>query len=295
MTHRKRACWIAATALTVVAAPVSAQTIPFADTEDATLSAIDVRDGARDWHPVVSLDLRNGDYARGAIDDDDYMLDRVPVHIALGGAVTVRRRADGRGDLFVIAQSSNGFHAPRADERASPRAWYESNNLVGVAWRPREELTVATTYAIKASPNGIAETTHEASLSALYTARKGWGRLKPRLSVTRRTQGDGGVYTIAGIAPSFDLSERDDGPTVSIPVMAGVGWHGFYGPGTGDRAYASGGVTLAQPVEIGDSEATLQTDLLALVRDDGLRRLDAPDGPTATVIPHAMLSLVMAW
>ncbi len=279
----------------LVAAPLHAQTIPFADTEDATLSEVDIRDGARTWHPVISLDVRNGDYARGALDDNDARLDRVPVHGAIGGAVVLRRREDGSGELFAIGQSSNGFHAPRAADRASPRAWYESNNLLGLAWRPTEGLTTAVTYAIKTSPNGVAATTHEASLSILYSADKGWGRLKPRAAVTRRTQGDGGFYTIAGIAPSFALTRREDGPTLAIPVMGGIGWGGFYGPGTGNRAYASGGLTLAQPVRLGGSAATLQAEVLALVRDDRLRRLDAPDGSTAAVIPYATLSLVMAW
>ncbi len=279
----------------LVAAPLHAQTIPFADTEDATLSEVDIRDGARTWHPVISLDVRNGDYARGALDDNDARLDRVPVHVAIGGAVVLRRREDGSGELFAIGQSSNGFHAPRAADRASPRAWYESNNLLGLAWRPTEGLTTAVTYTIKTSPNGVAATTHEASLSVLYSADKGWGRLKPRGAVTRRTQGDGGLYTIAGIAPSFALTRREDGPTLAIPVMGGIGWGGFYGPGTGDRAYASGGLTLAQPVRLGGSAATLQAEVLALVRDDRLRRLDAPDGSTAAVIPYATLSLVMAW
>ncbi|WP_440977775.1 hypothetical protein ACQHGV_08005 [Sphingomonas pseudosanguinis] len=279
----------------LVAAPLHAQTIPFADTEDATLSEVDIRDGARTWHPVISLDVRNGDYARGALDDDDARLDRVPVHVAIGGAVVLRRREDGSGELFAIGQSSNGFHAPRAADRASPRAWYESNNLLGLAWRPTGGLTTAVTYTIKTSPNGVAATTHEASLSVLYSADKGWGRLKPRAAVTRRTQGDGGLYTIAGIAPSFALTRREDGPTLAIPVMGGIGWGGFYGPGTGDRAYASGGLTLAQPVRLAGSTATLQAEVLALVRDDRLRRLDAPDGSTAAVIPYATLSLVMAW
>lgn len=278
-----------------VATPVGAQSIPFADTEDATLSEIDAGDLSGDWHPVLSFDLRNGDYARGAFDDDDAGLGRLPVHFSFGGAVVVRRRADGAGTLFVIGQSSNGVHAPRRDERAGPRAWYESNNLLGVAWRPVDGLTAAATYTIKTSPNGIAPTSHEASVTFLYTAQDGFGRLKPRAAVTRRTQGPGGVYTIAGIAPSFDLTDREDGPTLSVPVTVGIGWHGFYAAGSGDRLYGNGGITLAQPLRIGGAAATLQAEVLALVRDDRLRRLDAPGGTTATVVPYATLSLALAW
>jgi hypothetical protein len=81
---------LAATLICVAAPPASAQTVPFIDTEDATLSEVDVGDGA--VHPIVSFDVRNGDYARGAYDDDDAGLGRVPVHVAIGGAAASTRR-----------------------------------------------------------------------------------------------------------------------------------------------------------------------------------------------------------
>ena len=282
-------------ALVAVAAPAYGQSIPFADTEDATLSEIDVTDGRRNVHPVLMLDGRNGDYARGVLDDDDASLDRVPVHVAIGGALVLRRKRDGTADLFAIGQSSNGFHAPRPDERVSPRAWYESNNLLGLAWRPTDGLTAALVYAVKASPNGVAPTTHEASLSVLYTADDALGWFKPRVAITRRTQGEGGLYTIAGVAPSFRLARGDAGPSLSVPVLVGVGWNDFYAAGSGTRAYGSGGLRLSQPVKIGVSAAAVQADIVALVRDDRLRRLDAPDGSTAMVIPHATIALTLAW
>ena len=106
-------------AIVAVAGPASGQSIPFADTEDATLSEIDVEDRGRNWHPVVTLDIRNGDYARGALDDDDAALDRVPVHVAFGGALVLRRGRDGSGDLFLIGQSSIDCLLPRADRADS--------------------------------------------------------------------------------------------------------------------------------------------------------------------------------
>ncbi|WP_298093138.1 hypothetical protein, partial [uncultured Sphingomonas sp.] len=69
----------------------------------------------------------------------------------------------------------------------------------------------------------------------------------------------------------------------------------FYAAGSGNRAYASGGLSLAQPVRIGSAKATLQAEILALFRDDRLRRLDAPAGTTATLLPYATVSIAMAW
>ncbi len=271
----------------------SAQTVPFADTEDATLSEIEVGEGS--FHPILSLDARNGDYARGAYDDDNAGLGRVPVHLAIGGVVVLRRDAANAGTLFLIGQSSNGVHAPRRNERIRPRGWYENNNLIGLAWRPAAGVNAAATYTIKTSPNGVAPTTHEASVTFLYTANDGFGRLKPRMAVTRRTKGDGGFYTILGIAPEITLSKGDNATTLSLPVTAGMGWRGFYARGSRDRAYGSGGIALARPVRIGRVRATMQAEILALIRDDRLRRLDAPDGTTAAVVPYATLSFAVAW
>jgi len=291
--------WVALTGAVVgcvAATPAWAQagaTVPFVDTEDATLSTIEV--GAGDLHPILSVDLRNGDYARGAYDDDGAGIDRVPVHVAIGGAAVLKRRGDGQATLFLVGQSSNGFHAPRPAERAQPRGWYESNTIVALAWRPLDGLSAAAAYAVKASPNGVAATTHEASLTFLYTGGDAIGRLAPRLAVTRRTRGQGGTYTIVGIAPEMPLSGRDDGPTLSVPVTVGVGWRSFYAAGSGDRVFGSAGVSIAQPVRIGGAKASVQLEMLALVRDDALRRLDAPGGTTAPVVPLATLSMTMAW
>lgn len=287
--------WIAAAAAAIAtgATQASAQTVPFIDTEDATLSEVEVGDG--DLHPIVSFDVRNGDYARGAYDDDDAGLGRVPVHVTIGGAVVLDRRADGQASLFLTGQSSNGFHAPRAGETKRPRSWYESNNILGLAWRPVDCLTAAVAYTIKTSPNGVADTTHEASATFLYAGKDILGRLTPRFAVTRRTRGDGGFYTIAGIAPEFPLTAGDDGPTLTVPVTVGTGWRGFYEAGSGDRMFGSAGLSVAQPLTVGGAKASLQGEILAVARDARLRPLDAPDGTTAAIVPLATISLTMAW
>jgi hypothetical protein len=284
---------LAATLACVAAPCVSAQTVPFIDTEDATLSEIDVGDGA--IHPIVSFDVRNGDYARGAYDDDDAGLGRVPVHIAVGGAAVLQRGTDGQGTLFLVGQSSNGFHAPRADERSRPRSWYESNTIVGLAWRPIDGLSAAAAYAIKTSPNGVAGTTHEASLTVLYTGKDAVGFLAPRFAATTRTKGQGGLYTIVGIAPAFPLTRANDGLTLTVPVSVGAGWRSFYEADSGNRVYGSAGMSVAQPLRIAGAKASLQGEILALVRDRQLRRLDAPGGTTASIVPLATISVAMAW
>ncbi|MBB4618428.1 hypothetical protein [Sphingomonas abaci] len=262
------------------------QSVPVIDTEDATLGTVEVPTGS--LHGTASLDVRNGDYARGAYDDDDAGLSRLPVHAAVTLAGVLARDAAGDARLFLIGQSSNGFHAPSPDERVTPRRWYESNTIVALAWQPTKGLTTAAAYAIKASPNGVAGTTHEASLSIRYARARGLGWWRPNLVVTRRTQGDGGVFTLLGLSPEISWGET----TVSAPIVAGVGWSGFYGPDSGDRRYASAGLALQRPL---GRIATWRAEIVAIARDRRLRRLDAPDGTTAPVVPLATIALSVPW
>ena len=275
----------------VLLAPVAAQaaerqSVPVIDTEDATLGTTEVPAGA--LHGTVSLDIRNGDYARGAYDDDDAGLSRLPVHAAITFAGVLARDATGDGRLFLIGQSSNGIHAPSPDERARPRSWYESNTIVALAWQPAKGLTATAAYAIKASPNGIAGTTHEASLSVRYAGDRGIGWWRPNLVVTRRTRGDGGVFTLLGLSPEMRLGET----TLSGPLVVGVGWGGFYGPDSGDRRYASAGLAVQHPL---GRVATWRAEIVAIARDRRLRRLDAPGGTTTPLVPLATIALSVPW
>ncbi|RYD24701.1 MAG: hypothetical protein EOP89_10840 [Lysobacteraceae bacterium] len=124
---------LAATLALVAASPASSQTVPFIDTEDATLSEVDVGGGS--VHPIVSFDVRNGDYARGAYDDDAAGLGRVPVHVSVGAAAVLKRGADGQGTLFLVGQSSNGF-SPRYGGRKSLRSLQLMRFKVFVSQKP---------------------------------------------------------------------------------------------------------------------------------------------------------------
>lgn len=267
-------------------AQAQAQDVPVIDTEDATLGSAEVGPGG--LHGLATIDLRNGDYARGAYDDDDASLARLPVHVALGFAAVLRRGADGAGTLFVVGQSSNGFHAPAADERRDPRSWYESNTIVALAWRPVDGLTTAAAYAVKVSPNGVSATTQEASLSGRYAADDGVGRWRPQIVMTRRTRGDSGTYTLIGVAPEIPIGSA----TLAFPLSAGIGWGGFYAPGSGDRLHASLGMSFETPLS---KQMRLRVQGVALARDARLASLDAPRGSDAPVIPLVTIAIVSHW
>ncbi len=245
------------------------QDVPVIDTEDATLASVKVGPGR--LRLMGSVDVRNGDYARGVYDDDNADLESLPIHAALGFAMLLRKNSGGDGSLFLIGQSSNGFHAPTSQERRPPRSWYESNSIVAVAARPAPGLTTALAYAVKVSPNGIAPTTHETSMSIDYVTRSGFGQWRPMGVVTRRTRGDGGFFTLVGISPQVEAGAL----TLSFPLRMGVGWSSFYGPGSGHLASASVGGSLDRQL---NRHATIRAQLVALVRDAGLAALDRPSG-----------------
>ncbi|WP_420139067.1 hypothetical protein [Sphingomonas sp.] len=262
---------------------------PISDTEDAGLNLVDVGPGR--LHPLVGLDLRNGDFVRGSYDDDAASLARAPVHVQIGLVYELARKADGDATTWLMLRSSNGLHAPSADERASPRAWYESNTLVGLASRLAPGMTGALTYTVKASPNGISATTHEISGSLALSRDHGLGALKPGLVISWRPKGAGGLYTQATIEPGWSLGQADTAPTLSLPLALGAGWRGFYEPGSGDRVYASGGIALQTPLPIGGGHWSARMEALAVVRDNRLRALGGPRAEHGTFQPYVTLAL----
>lgn len=279
--------------LRVLGSPVWAQTTPTIDTEDAGLSGFDV--STEGFHPVVTLDLRNGDFSRGAYDDDDADLERLPIHLQFAFAQDLGRGASGKANLWIVGTSSNGFHAPRPDERASPRIWYESNNLVGLIAEPTDGLRAGLVYTIKTSPNGVSDSTHEASATFAYDRQSGLGFLRPQIVATWRPKGGAGLFTQVGVEPEFDLSEAAESPSISIPIRIGVGWSGFYERGSGNLVYGSLGSAYSHPFTIGDTRWQLRAELLAVLRDDTLRRFGGPEATRATVVPLATLALTLSY
>jgi len=275
-------------------APASARDVPVIDTEDATLGSTTAASGGR-FHPTLAFDVRNGDFARGNYDDDRADLRRLPVHAQIGLAVELRRDAKDVADTWLVLRSSNGFHAPSADETTSPRALYESNALAALIFTPAPGLRTAAVYTIKTSPNGVSSTTHEASLSAAYGGKDMFGRVSPTFVATIRPKGDHGLFTQIGIEPEFELTARDDAMQLSLPIAIGVGWSGFYGRGTRNRSFASAGLALRQPFSIGATHWSARVEALALVRDDRRAALSGPDGETDTVVPLVTVSLSVAY
>lgn len=259
---------------------------PIADTEDASLASVPVGGGR--LHVAATLDVRNADFVRGSFDDDPASLDQVPVHVQAGLIHELARDADGEAAAWLMARTSNGFHAPSGEERQAPRSWYESNNLVGAAMRLAPGLIGGVTYAIKASPNGIAGTTHEVSGTVSLGGENGLGSLNPGLVATWRPKGGSGLYTQATMEPGWSLGGGEDAARLSVPAAVGIGWGGFYEPGSGTRAFGSLGAALTVPV---GRRLSARAEALALVRDDRLRRLGGPRADTATVVPYATLAL----
>ncbi len=271
----------------------AAQTIPTIDTEDAGLGSLSVGGGR--FHPTLGLDLRNGDFARGGYDDDAANLDRLPVHVQIGFGFDLHRARDGKTDLWLVGTSSNGIHAPGRDEQVSPRSWYESNTLLGIVGTPAKGLTLGAAYTIKASPNGVSGTSHESSVTAAYEGETGIGVLHPSFAATVRPKGGSGLFTQVGIEPQTALRSDDDAPTISVPVVFGVGWGGFYEPGSGTVTYGSVGLAYAHPFVVGDAHWRLRIDGAALIRDDTLRRIGSLDAEASTVVPLVTIALVTAF
>ena len=271
---------------------LAAQTAPTIDTEDAQLGEVTVGEGR--FHPVLGADIRNGDFARGSYDDDAANLHRLPVHLQAGFNYAIGQGADGQANAWLVVTSSNGIHSPASYEVVHPRAWYESNNLVGVVAEPLPGLRVGGVYTIKTSPNDVSGTTHEASLTAAFEAKQGWGVLNPTFVATVHPQGGGGIYTQFGVSPSLPLGSGEKAPSLGVPLLIGVGWDGFYQRGTGSLTYGSAGLSLSQPFRMGPAHAEFQASALALIRDNRLRRLGSADAETSMVVPLVQIGVSVA-
>jgi len=280
---------VAAPIALIATTPAASQSVPTIDTEDVTLGSSSVGTGS--IHPAFGIDVRNGDFARGNYDDDAADLDRLPVHVQVGVAADLHHDAAGQVDAWLVIRSSNGIHSASLDERTSPQGWYESNNLVGLVVAPAAGLRAGIVYTIKASPNGISDTTHEASITTSYDGKDAIGWLHPNFAATVRPKGTHGFFIQLGIAPEIALGSSDHAPILSLPAVIGIGWGGFYDAGSGDRLYGNAGLAIGQPVRLGNLHASLRAEMLALFRDDRLRRLSGPLGETGTVVPLATLSL----
>ena len=102
-----------------------------------------------------------------------------------------------------------------------------------------------------------------------------------------------GQYTLATIAPDLPL---DLGRTrLTLPAELGIGWGGFYHAGSGNRLFGDVGLQASRPIEIGGVRLHAQARIVALIRDNRLRRLSAPYGETSTVVPLAMIGLSYAY
>jgi hypothetical protein len=278
---------------TALSSSALAQQVPTIDTEDATLGSVSVGSGR--VHPMIALDVRNGDFARGNYDDDAADLDRLPVHLQLGFAAELHRNAEDEADVFIVFNSSNGVHAPVSAERASPRAWYESNNAIALVVSPAKDLQTGIAYTLKTSPDGVSPATHEVSLTSALSGESTLGALSPTAVVTWRPKGGGGLFTQIGIEPSISLTQQEDGPTISFPALAGVGWDDFYDAGSGDAPYGSIGAAYSHPFKAGGARWQFRAEALAVLRSDRLRQLGGPDAEQSTVVPMATVSLRLAY
>lgn len=128
-----------------------------------------------------------------------------------------------------------------------------------------------------------------------YQTESGIGFLRPSAAISFHTEGGSGVYTLLGLQPTFDLSSKDDGPTLAIPARFGIGWDDFYGAGSGTANYGSVGLSYAYPFALGSAHLKFQAEALALIRDDTVRALGKADAEHAAVVPLVTLGISMAF
>lgn len=266
--------------------------MPLLDTDDSSLGQTAVTAGR--IHPLGQLGVGNGDFTRGAYDGDPADLNRLPVQTLLAIGAELRHAADGTPTLWLEGVTTNNFHAPHAADPTSPRIWYDNNNLLGLIAQLSPRLRGALTYVIKTTPNGFSSTIHEANASVQFAGNGLLGAIKPGAVVTVHPYGGHGVYSQIGVTPAWHLRGGSDGPTLSFPLKAGIGWSGFYGTGTGDATYGAAGLAYVHPVRLGRVKAAFHAQAAALIRSRAVARLGNDEADHGTVVPLASIGFSVA-
>ena len=132
------------------------------------------------------------------------------------------------------------------------------------------------------------------SLTAALDGDTGLAALGAAASAIWRPKGGEGFFTQIGIEPSIAVTHREDGPELGFPARIGVGWAGFFALNSGDAAYGSIGAAYSHPFEAGGAKWRLRAEVLAVLRDDTLRRLGGPEAEHGTVVPLATVGLQVA-
>lgn len=200
-------------------------------------------------HLSLGLGVDSGDFFRGGFDGERENLDALAYRAGIAG--TVELVDDPDMDIDLTVGSANGFsdEAFAGSPLEEDSGWYESNNYIGLTAQFGGDWLGGVTYTNYATPLDDFENTHELAVAALYDGDSGWGRLKPQVKLATRLDDPEGWYAEAGIAPGMDLAWPGEGPaSLSFPVTVGYGWDDYYGRGSDDTGYVSGGVHGALPL-----------------------------------------------
>ena len=102
-------------------------------------------------------------------------------------------------------------------------------------------------------------------------------------------------YTQLSVEPRVTFGPGELRDQISVPVAAGVGWSGFYEQGSGSRLFGSAGLAFEHPFDVGRTHLKVRTQMLALVRDGRLRKLDDPATGRHTVEPLGTIAISFAY
>ncbi|MGJ3627975.1 hypothetical protein AB5I41_15045 [Sphingomonas sp. MMS24-JH45] len=238
-------------------AAAGAQSVPTIDTEDASLGSVEV--GSGDFHPILGVDVRNGDFARGGYDDDAANLDRVPVRQLGLRLDTAPRRGPGKGGYGWWGPAPAGS-APVPAERTRPRGWYESNNVVGLVGKVGDDGTLGMAYTIKTIPTASPAPRTKRALPPRSTESGGPRRAPPPCGRDGADEGARRPLRPGRDRADYPLSPGGDAPSVDLPVLVGVGWNDFYDAGTGTVAYGSAGLGYSHPFVMGRQHWRLRAE-----------------------------------
>lgn len=241
-------------------------------------------------HVLGELGFDTADFFRGAFDDVPQGLDEIVTGPDLAVAFELWRRERGwLRDLTLTVGTQNGIADQVQPADSLNRDWYESNNYAGLAATLPADWRVGLTYTAYTSPDDVSPTFQELALAVSHPAKVLGVSLEPQLKVAVPLERDpvafqSGVYAELRVVPAF--AAIPDLLTLRFPVVAGVGFDDYYGPGSGTSVFGSVGAFGAVPLKFVPASFgswTFTAGVEVIAREDDIRRLSPFNGDDTVV------------
>lgn len=213
-------------------------------------------------------------FFRGLLQEDQGRIVQPELELSI---VLDEAGAEGAGAIDLVLGTWNSLHSGPSGvdspDSEDPEAWYESDFYAGLAIGVGGHCTLAASYYLYTSPNGLFDDVQELVLelahddSRWFEGLSAFSGFAPRMTVAIELDGqsdqsdapsgtDEGIFVGFGIEPTFALASFGEGAReraveLAFPVNVGLSFDDYYEDADGDDdhlGYWDAGAVLSIPL-----------------------------------------------